>query len=110
MKIEDINTAIMRGNFTNDQLTSIGDAVRYARARITDGVKRDLYNGCEVTFKDSRTGLTVRGNVRKIAIKYVIVATPTGFQWRVPASMLTIVEKAADPLDDFNYVGSRHHY
>ena len=32
--IQEINTAIMFGNFTNDQLTSINDAVLYARAQL----------------------------------------------------------------------------
>ncbi len=32
--ISTINTAIITGNFTNDQLTSINQAVQYARAQI----------------------------------------------------------------------------
>ena len=32
--IQDINRAIIAGSFTNDELVSIGDAIRFARAQI----------------------------------------------------------------------------
>ena len=32
MNIKQINTAIMQGDFTNEELNSIGDAMRFARA------------------------------------------------------------------------------
>ena len=91
MNIMQINTAILEGGFTNTQLTSIIDAVKFARARLTDQTKRSLAIGDNVNFTSSKTGMNVTGVVMKIAIKYVTVKTAQG-AWRVPANMLTKVE------------------
>jgi hypothetical protein len=85
--IKDVNSAIMFGNFTNTELTSIMDAVKYARAQLTQKTKRSLMLGDTVKFTSTKTGMTMRGTVNKIAIKYVTVATQQGL-WRVPANML----------------------
>ena len=90
MNITQINTAILQGTFTNDQLTSIVDAVKFARARLVDMNKRSLRIGDAVSFRSSKTGITVTGKVAKIAIKYVTVSTAQGM-WRVPANMLSPV-------------------
>ena len=90
MNVMQINTAILQGSYTNDQLTSIIDAVKFARARLTDMNKRSLSIGDTVEFTSSKTGRTVQGKVRKIAIKYVTVDTGQTL-WRVPANMLTPV-------------------
>jgi hypothetical protein len=90
VNITQINTAILQGGFTNDQLTSIIDAVKFARARLTEQNKRSLRPGDEVQFTSSKTGRTMQGTVMKIAIKFVTVCTTTGL-WRVPANMLTPV-------------------
>ena len=92
MNIMQINTAILQGGFTNDQLTSIIDAVKFSRARLTEMNKRSLRIGQRVSFTSSRTGTQVEGTVRKIAIKFVTVDTGFGL-WRVPANMLSVVEK-----------------
>ena len=92
MSIQTINTEIIQGNFTNEQLSSIIDAVKFARARLTEKNKRALRLGDAVEFTSSKTGRTMQGTVQKIAIKYVTVATTAGL-WRVPANMLTVVEK-----------------
>ena len=93
MNITQINTAILQGNFTNDQLTSIIDAVKFARARLSEQNKRALRIGDNVNFTSSKTGQNVTGLVVKIAIKYVTVKTVQGL-WRVPANMLTPVLEA----------------
>jgi hypothetical protein len=90
MNITQINTAIMHGNFTNDELTSIIDAVKYGRARLTREIKRGLAVGDNVNFTSTKLGRNVTGVITKIAIKYVTVRTATGL-WRVPANMLTVV-------------------
>ena len=90
MNIMQINTAILQSNFTNDQLTSIVDAVKFARARLTDMNKRSLRVGQRVSFTSSRTGTLMSGDVVKIAIKFVTVRTIAGL-WRVPANMLSPV-------------------
>ena len=92
MNITQINTAILQGRFTNDELISIIDAVKFARARLTDMNKRSLRIGDSVSFNSSKTGRTMQGSVTKIAIKFVTVKTNIGL-WRVPANMLTVVEK-----------------
>jgi hypothetical protein len=109
MSIQTVNAEILQGNFTNDQLISIIDAVKFARARLTEQTKRGLRIGDNVNFNSTKQGRNVTGVVMKIAIKYVTVQTSTGM-WRVPANMLTVIEDMADPMNDFNYVGSRHHY
>ena len=109
MSIQTVNAEILQGNFTNDQLTSIIDAVKFARARLTERNKRSLRIGDNVNFNSTKQGRNVTGVVMKIAIKYVTVQTSAGL-CRVPANMLTVIEYMAVPMNDFNYVGSRHHY
>jgi hypothetical protein len=85
--IQEINSAILAGNFTNDQLTSIGDAIRFARAQLTQEKKRTFRVGDAVKFNSTKRHMTITGTVNKIAIKYITVASPQGL-WRVPANML----------------------
>ena len=92
MNITQINSAIIQGHFTNEELSSIIDAVKFARARLTDANKRSLRIGQRVAFTSSRTGQQIAGDVVKIAIKFVTVRTSAGL-WRVPANMLTLTEK-----------------
>ena len=87
MNITQINTAILQGNFTNDQLSSMIDAVKWNRAQLTKDVKNSIKPGQMVKFTSSKTGKTMVCDVTKIAIKYVTVRTPAGM-WRVPANML----------------------
>lgn len=93
MNITQVNQAIMHGNFTNDELSSIIDAVKFARARLTRQVKSGLMVGDNVNFNSTKLGRNVTGVITKIAIKYVTVRTATGL-WRVPANMLTKIEDA----------------
>jgi len=90
MDIKQINSAIITGVWTNDQLSSMIDAVKFARARLTETTKRGLRIGDNVNFTSSKSGQNVTGVVTKIAIKYVTVRTVQGL-WRVPANMLTVV-------------------
>jgi small-conductance mechanosensitive channel len=91
MNIMDINTAILQGGWTNDQLSSMIDAVKFARARLTEQSKRSLSIGDNVNFTSSKLGRNVTGVVTKIAIKFVTVKTAQG-AWRVPANMLSKIE------------------
>jgi hypothetical protein len=93
MNVQDINTALVTGSFTNDQLQSVIDAVKFARSRLANVTKWSLKVGSEVKFTSSKSGITMQGKVTKIAIKYVTVSTAQGL-WRVPANMLTVVETA----------------
>jgi hypothetical protein len=94
MNIKDINQTIMFGTWTNDELTSIIDAVKWNRAKLTQSTKWSLRVGDNVNFTSSKTDRNTTGVVTKIAIKYVTVKTMTGL-WRVPANMLTKVEEFA---------------
>ena len=87
LSIRDINSAIIAGTFTNDQLSSIVDAVRFARSQLTQQTKRSLFLGDTVKFTSTKNGVTYTGTVNKIAIKYITVSTPQGL-WKVPANML----------------------
>ena len=91
MDIKAINTAIVTGSFTNDQLSSIIDAVKFARGRLSQLTKFSLKVTDTVSFTSTKTGMRYTGTVTKIAIKYVTVKTVSGL-WRVPANMLSIVE------------------
>lgn len=90
MNATQIANALVQGTFTNDELNSIVDAIKYARAKLGKQAKRSLTVGDNVQWVSSRNGLTVKGTVRKIAIKNVQVATAQGI-WNVPASMLEVV-------------------
>lgn len=89
--VQEINTAIMFGNLTNTELTSVIDAVKWARSLLAQLNKRALTVGDNVNFTSSKTGMNVTGVVMKIAIKYVTVKTAQGL-WRVPANMLAKVD------------------
>jgi hypothetical protein len=88
MDIKAINSAIITGTWTNDQLSSVIDAVKFARSRLTQTIKWSLKVGDNVNFTSSKTGQNFTGVVTKVAIKYVTVKTVSGL-WRVPANMLT---------------------
>ena len=89
--VQEINQAIMFGDFTNTDLHSIIDAVKWKRATLAKLTKASLMLGDNVSFTSSKTGMNVTGVVIKIAIKYVTVKTIQGL-WRVPANMLTKVD------------------
>jgi hypothetical protein len=91
MTIETVTREIISGNFTNDELSGIIEAVRYARSRLGKLTIRSLSVGDTVNFTSAKLGQNVTGVVTKIAIKYVTVRTAKGL-WKVPASMLTVVE------------------
>jgi len=92
MDIKQVNTAIMLGTWTDIELRSMIDAVKWNRANLAKQIKRSISVGDNVEFTSSKTGRLTRGFVTKIAIKYVTVNTGQGL-WRVPANMLTVVDK-----------------
>ena len=89
MNVQDINTDLVTGSYTNDQLQSVIDAVKFARSRLAHTTKWSLKLGDVVSFTSSKSGVSYTGTVEKIAIKYVTVRTSGGL-WRVPANMLTV--------------------
>ena len=92
LSIREVNSAIMLQTWTDVELRSMIDAVKWNRAQLVHQVKRSIRVGDNVEFTSSKTGRLTRGFVTKIAIKYVTVDTGMGL-WRVPANMLTLVEE-----------------
>jgi len=91
MNIKEINTAIIHGNLTNEELNSIGDAIRFARAQLVARNKMVLSVGSNVKFTSSTRG-TISGVVKKINRKFIIVDQPGQFRsWKVPANMLEVL-------------------
>jgi hypothetical protein len=91
MNIKQINTAIMQGDLTNEELNSINDAIRFARAQLVVRNKSVLTIGSNVKFTSSTRG-TISGVVKKINRKFIIVDQPSQHRsWRVPANMLEVV-------------------
>jgi len=92
MSVKQINTLIFSTELTNDELTSIIEAVKYKRSQLAQQIKYSIRRGDNVEFTSSKTGRLTRGFVTKVAIKYVTVNTGMGL-WRVPANMLALVDK-----------------
>ncbi len=96
LSIQDVNTAIMFGDFTDEQLRSIGTAITYRRNQILKANKREMAVGSKVKFV-GRQGRMVVGEVTKINRKFIIVREQPnsnsmfGTNWRVPGNMLELV-------------------
>jgi hypothetical protein len=92
LSIQEVNRAIMLQTWTNTELSSMIDAVKWNREQLAKQIKRSIGVGDNVEFTSSKTGRLTRGFVTKVAIKYVTVNTGMGL-WRVPANMLSVVDK-----------------
>lgn len=92
LTIQEVNKAIMHRIWTNTELSSMIDAVKWNRERLAKQIKRSISVGDNVEFT-GKTGRAMRGFVTKVAIKYVTVNTGMGL-WRVPANMLKVLETA----------------
>jgi len=92
LSIKEVNQAIMLQTWTNTELSSMIDAVKWNREHLARQIKRSISIGDNVEFTSSKTGRLTRGFVKKVAIKYVTVDTGMGM-WRVPANMLSVVDK-----------------
>jgi len=91
MDIKAVNSAIIGGTWSNTDLESMIDAIKFARSKLTSQVKFSLKVGDNVNWHSPKQGRNVTGVVMKVAIKYVTVKTVQGL-WRVPANMLTKIE------------------
>lgn len=89
MDIQEINRAIIAGNFTATELDSIQDAVRFARGKTAKMMGRVLRAGDSVKITHAKLGGTVFGTVRKIKIKKADVFIPSqNVVYNVPLAML----------------------
>ena len=93
--IQEVNSSIMFGDFTNEELNSIVSALKFRRGQLAKQSVRELRLGTRVKFTNSRNGSVILGSVQKINRKFVIVQEDRGSylprSWRVPASMLETV-------------------
>ena len=94
--ISSVNHAIISGQFTNDQLDSIIQAIKFARNQLATKAKSTLVKGTKVKFVSSRNGQTILGTVEKVNRKFIVVRenkanSLVGSLWRVPANMLEAV-------------------
>ena len=87
LTIQEVNSAIMLQTWTNTELNSMIDAVKWNRANLAKRVKHSIVKGSTVKFTSSRSGQMITGTVEKVAIKYATVRTPLG-GYRVPMNML----------------------
>ena len=90
--VQDITRAIMFGNLTNDDINTITDALKYARAQMIKQTTRSLWAGDRVKFTHPKTGRVHTGVVGKVKIKNVTVIENGTKSWVVPANMLSVVE------------------
>ena len=91
MNAKEIAQAISFGNWTNADINSFVDAVKYARAQLARQNRRGLMAGDTVKFTSNRNGVTYSGTVDKVKQKFVLVCTNAGL-FNVPANMLEFAE------------------
>jgi uncharacterized protein YkvS len=87
----EIVSTIIQSKFTNDELNTIIEAVKFARSRIAQQNTFSIRVGAKVQFKSSKTGLMIEGVVEKVNPKTIIVRTAPFEKWKVSASLLTLV-------------------
>ena len=91
--IQQINRAIMFGTWTDVELRSMADAIRFSQINLRKQVKRNLDVGVQVRWVSTKNPSGATGKVTKIAIKYVTVRNDRdGALWKIPAKMLEVVE------------------
>lgn len=91
MNIKELNSSIMFGTWTDTELASMIDAIKFAQANLRKQVKNQLRVGSTVKWTSSKNPYGAQGIVEKIATKFVTIKTPAGDRWKVPANMLEVV-------------------
>ena len=79
----------------NDELNKVVEAVKLRRNQLHFKNAHSLRIGQRVSFQ-GRRGITEKGTVKKIKIKYVLVETDRGQRWNVPGSHLTQIKEAVN--------------
>ena len=88
MQATEISRAIIAGDYTNDELNKIADAIRFARSQLTHKNTGSLVIGTQVKFTHPKTRRVHFGVVKKVKIKNVTVLENGTTSWNVPANML----------------------
>ena len=79
----------------NTDLSAVVDAVKLRRNQLHTQDAHSLKIGDRVSFQ-GRHGITEKGVVEKVKIKYVLVRTDRGQRWNVPGSHLTPIKEKAN--------------
>ena len=87
MNAKEVAKAISFGSWNNEEINLFVDAIKFARTQLGRQARHSLRVGDSVKFTSNRNGMTYRGTVDKIKIKYVLVNTAQG-RFNVPANML----------------------
>ena len=77
------------------EIDSVVEAVKLRRNQLHAKQAHSLRIGQRVSFA-GRRGITEKGTVKKIKIKYVLVETDRGQRWNVPGSHLTQIKEAVN--------------
>jgi hypothetical protein len=88
--VDSVTQAIMFGNFNNEDLEAISQAIRYRRTQLSKEAKRSMAPGVAVKFYHPRQGRDITGTVNRIKQKYILVDTAQG-RYNVPANLLETV-------------------
>jgi hypothetical protein len=88
--IDSVTQAIMYGNFTNEELEAVSQAIRYRRSQLSKEAKRSMAPGVAVKFYHPKQGRDITGTVNRIKQKYILVDTAQG-RYNVPANLLETV-------------------
>jgi hypothetical protein len=88
MNLQEINRSIISGSFSNEDLNSIVDAIKFVRGQLASKAKCTLTVGSNVKFTNTRSGGVTIGIVDKVNRKFIIVKSGMT-NWRVPANMLS---------------------
>ena len=84
--IQQVNEAIMFGNFTNEQLNSVVAALKYARAQMTKQKARSFVAGDSVRFHSR--GNIFFGTIERVKLKNAFVRVGNASRYNVPLNML----------------------
>jgi hypothetical protein len=88
--IDNVTQAIMFGNFSNEELEAVSQAIRYRRSQLSKEAKRVMAPGVAVKFYHPKQGRDITGTVNRIKQKYILVDTSQG-RYNVPANLLETV-------------------
>jgi len=90
--IKQLNSSIMFGKWTDIELRSMADAIRFAQTSLRKQIKRQLDVGVQVRWSSPKNPAGATGKVTKIAVKYVTVRNDRDSTlWKIPANMLEVV-------------------
>jgi hypothetical protein len=91
MDSKQIVNAIIQGQWTNDEIDTMVNAIKFSRSCLANQIKRELSIGVTVRYDSAKQGRVVEGTVTNVAQKYATVKSSSGQLWKVPMSMLEIV-------------------